>query len=101
MEGGGGGGDGNPDMQSTGQHFENKKTCTDSYVRLNELYSTVHVHIVKQRSYYIFMTLPNPSVTNTCITFDYRVLYCEKRVEMSTNGVGFLSSIFSPNRDDF
>ena len=62
--GGGGGGDGNPDMQSTGQHFENKKTCTDSYVRLNELYSTVHVHIVKQRSYYIFMTLPNPSATN-------------------------------------
>jgi hypothetical protein len=47
--------------------------------------SLVHVHIVKKRSHYIFMTLPNPSVTN--ITFDYTVLYCEKRVEMSTNGI--------------
>ncbi len=39
-DGGEGGGDGNPDMQSTVQHFENKKTCPDPYVRLNELYST-------------------------------------------------------------
>ncbi len=31
------------------------------------------------------MALPNPSVTN--ITLDYTVLYCEKRVEMSTNGM--------------
>jgi hypothetical protein len=47
--------------------------------------SIVHVHIVKKRSYYIFMTLSNPSVTN--ITFDYTVLYCEKWVEISTNGM--------------
>jgi hypothetical protein len=47
--------------------------------------SIVHTYCKEKVLHYIFMTLPNPSVTN--FTFDYTVLYCEKRFEMGTNGM--------------
>jgi hypothetical protein len=47
--------------------------------------SIVHVHIVKKSSYYIFYYIAQSECYE--YTFDYTVLYCEKRVEMSTNGM--------------